>query len=345
MTGYPGGVYLRLIVVGLVGMLVLAGCGSNEEGPRAPLAESSAELRAQLNDATKSEAADFPATAGRSLQAVADGIGATGPQVGLAGSVFTPGMNRLAFGVIDPESGFLYGKTAVYVADGPNAKAQGPFPAPADLLVTDPAFRSQTAASEEDIFAAIYQARVPFKDTGKKSILVVTKLNGDKLNGQLVAAPAQITVTPTKRDSIPRPGDKPPDINTETLASASGNLKLLDTRQPADDMHAVDFADVIGRKPVALLFATPALCESRVCGPVVDIALQLKATYGDRVTFIHQEVFVDNDPNKGLRPPLRAFNLPTEPWLFVFDQDGRLTTRLEGSFGFNAVERALNSAL
>jgi len=82
-----------------------------------------------------------------------------------------------------------------------------------------------------------------------------------------------------------------------------------------------------------------------VCGPVTDIAAQMQQEYGDRLAFIHQEVYVDNDPAKGLRAPLRAFNLPTEPWLFVFDEQGRLTTRLEGSFGFNAVERALKSAL
>ena len=56
---------------------------------------------------------------------------------------------------------------------------------------------------------------------------------------------------------------------------------------------------------MALLFATPQLCQSRVCGPVVDIALQTAAKYGDRVEFIHQEVYVDNDPAKGLREPLR----------------------------------------
>lgn len=61
--------------------------------------------------------------------------------------------------------------------------------------------------------------------------------------------------------------------------------------------------------------------------------------------FIHQEVFVDNQPGKGLRAPLRAFGLESEPWLFVFDRQGRLTARLEGSFGFNAFERALRSAL
>ena len=33
-----------------------------------------------------------------------------------------------------------------------------------------------------------------------------------------------------------------------------------------------------------------------------------------------------------------GFNLPTEPWLFVFDERGRLATRLDGSFGFDAFE-------
>ena len=98
-------------------------------------------------------------------------------------------------------------------------------------------------------------------------------------------------------------------------------------------------------KPVALLFSTPALCESRVCGPVTDIAEQLKARYGDEVEFIHQEVFVDNDPTKGYRAPLRAFNLQTEPWLFTFDSEGRLAARLEGSFGIEGFEEAVQAAL
>ena len=103
--------------------------------------------------------------------------------------------------------------------------------------------------------------------------------------------------------------------------------------------------DIEARQPVALLFATPQLCQSRVCGPVVDIALQLKQRYGDQIDFIHQEVYVDNDPNKGLRPPLRAFALPTEPWLFTFDSQGRVAARLEGSFGLRAFEDALKAAI
>ena len=46
---------------------------------------------------------------------------------------------------------------------------------------------------------------------------------------------------------------------------------------------------------------------------------------------------MDNDPNKGLREPLKRFNLPTEPWLFVVGADGRVTARLEGSFGLGGL--------
>ena len=60
---------------------------------------------------------------------------------------------------------------------------------------------------------------------------------------------------------------------------------------PPSDMHEVDFADVVGKKPVALLFSTPQLCQSRVCGPVTDMELQMKSKYGDKMTFIHQEVW------------------------------------------------------
>lgn len=329
------------LAIALLAATLASGCGSDDEttSNAEPRAASSAELRKQLRGATASRAADFPAVRGRTLQQVADEIGATGPQFAPAGSVYTPGENRVAFGVIDPKTGFVYGPTALYVARSPGSPATGPYPAPADLLVTDPPFRSKQAATEKDPFAAIYSAQVPLSGPGPVSVLAVTKVNDD-----LVASPGAFRVVSARDDKVVRVGERAPKTQTDTAAETA-DISKIDTRVPPDDMHDVDFADVVGRKPVALLFATPQLCQSRVCGPVVDIALQLRERYGDRIEFIHQEVYVDNDPNKGLREPLKRFGLPTEPWLFVVGADGRVTERLEGSFGFNAVEQALRSAL
>jgi hypothetical protein len=110
-------------------------------------------------------------------------------------------------------------------------------------------------------------------------------------------------------------------------------------------MHSVSFNQVLAKQPVALLFSTPQLCTSRVCGPVTDIAVQLQQTFGNRIRFIHQEVYVDNDPSKGLRPQLNAFHLRTEPWLFTINRRGVIAARLEGAFGVNAMTKALEAAL
>lgn len=323
-------------LVALAGTLI-AGC-SSEAKPKAPPGVSQKTFEQQLAQASNVSARDFPATAGRTLQAIADTVQA-GNNVGFATSELVPGKQRLAFGVLDETNRFVYGKTAVYIARSPDAVAHGPYPAPADTLVTKPAFRSQTAASEKDPIASIYAAEVPFRRAGAYAVLVVTKKGA-----RLVGAPARVRVKASSQ--IPDVGEPPPAIGTDTVASAGGDIKAIDTRvPPARELHEVSLKDVLGRKPTILLFATPQVCQSRVCGPVVDIELQMKNEFGDRLAWIHEEVYRDNQVNKGLRRQLTAFHLQTEPWLFAIDRRGRIAARMEGSFGVNAFRAAVREAL
>ena len=78
---------------------------------------------------------------------------------------------------------------------------------------------------------------------------------------------------------------------------------------------------------------------------MTDIAVQLQHEFGNKITFIHQEVYVDNKPSKGLRPQLKAFHLRTEPWLFTINRQGVIAARLEGAFGINAATQAIQAAL
>ena len=318
--------------------LALAACGGSDGGgASSPNARPAPPSSPAIAAAARPRLAEFPQPRGRTLRELADTL-RPGPEAGLATSVYTPGRNRLAFGLIDGANRFVYGRTAVYVARRPNAPARGPFLAPADSLEVRPAFRSQTSNSTPGELKAIYRATVELPRPGRWFVLTVTNLGGVRYG-----ATADVLV---RRDSpIPTVGEPAPRVETPTLASVGGQVERIDTRTPPTDMHDVSLADVLGRRPVALLFATPALCQSRVCGPVADIAEQLKAAYGDRVAFIHNEVYVENDPKRGLRPQLAAFGLQTEPWLFTIDARGRVAARLEGAFGVTEFREAVEAAL
>ena len=103
-----------------------------------------------------------------------------------------------------------------------------------------------------------------------------------------------------------------------------------------------------------LLFATPALCQSRVCGPVTDVAEQVKSEFGNRADFIHMEIYQDNDPNKGVRPQVSQWGLCSkqgksfvcnEPFLFTVDKRGRVVAQLQGAFSVSELEAAVRRAL
>ena len=320
----------------------VTGCGSaGDEKPSNPIRNVSSGARDEVTAAQHVDASKFPKpTAGQSIEQFAAQFDASGPQALAGTSVYrTPG-GRVAFGLLDSAQKFNYGPTVVYLAPYKGGRVLGPFPAPADVLLTDPKYRSQQAATENAPFASIYEAEVPFKKAGIYKILTVSDIGGRR-----VAAVMNAQVKTPAQDHIPDVGEKAPVIQTDTRATVKGNLDLLDTRSPkAPELSQTSFADVVGRKPVALLFATPQLCQSRVCGPVTDEMLQVRAETGDKMAFIHQEPYQDNTLQKGFRAPLQRYDLQSEPWLFTVDRHGRIAARLEGSIGIRAFRAAVKAA-
>jgi hypothetical protein len=335
---YPCAFMRRVLVLGLVLLATGCGGGGKSSDPVQSVPDDNG-VRTAVQNASTPAKAEFPDASGKSLEQLANTLKA-GPELAMASSVFTVGDNRIAFGVIANDGVPVYGQTAVYVAPTPSSPAEGPFIAPADVLLTEKRYRSKQAALTSDPFYAVYGAAVPFTKKGKYAVLSATK-TGSTFTG----ATGTVNVLPKSADAIPEVGSKAPKVHTDTLESAKGDVTKIDTRSPPSDMHKVDFAAVVGKKPVALLFSTPQLCQSKVCGPVTDIALQMESKYGSKMDFIHQEVYVDNDASKGLRPPLLQFHLQTEPWLFVVNRQGIITARLEGSIGVREFENAVKSGL
>jgi hypothetical protein len=286
-------------------------------------------------------ASEFPKAGGRSLEQI---VSEAQPDkklvVAPTQQAFEAGQNRFGFGVFTvSQKPVTDAQVALYVAPAKGGTARGPFPARIENLETAAAFRSQTVASDPDAATALYVSDVPFPDEGNWNVVALVR-DGNALHSVLLPS-----VKVGGFENIPAVGDRAPRVHTPTVDSVGGDISEIDTRTPHDDMHDVDLSDALGHKPVVLLFATPALCQTRVCGPVVDEAVEAKAKYGDDVDFIHMEVYNNNNASDGIRPQLKAYGLRTEPWLFVIDKNGVIRTRIEGAFGVDELDSAIQEVI
>ena len=233
----------------------------------------------------------------------------------------------------------MYGPTAVYVAPNPGAPAVGPFVAPADVLLTEGRYRSRQSAEETDPFAAVYEAQVDFKQKGPWAVLAVTKDGG-----KYVAAPSQVQVITKKTDTIPEVGAarraSPPTRSPRSRATRSCSTRACRratcTRSRSTRCSARSRSRCCSRRRSCASHASAARSPMRP-------AAQGQVRRQDRV-----------HPPRGLqgqqrerRPAAAAGGVPPAHGavVFVINKDGKITARLEGSFGSTAFENALKTAL
>ena len=345
------GQILRAFACLALAVAALAGCGSDE---------STSSSSADVENRPAPAKSQFPPTEGRTMAEVFESAGKAEVVVLPAARVFYTGENRFPFGVFEldhatvPDAEIaLYASRVPKVnlkaekpgAKGADARAQrkaleepaiGPFPASVESMATKPAFRAQTTTDEDA--TAVYATQIDFPAEGEWRIAALIK----EADGHF-AATLLPSVNVGQFERVPQVGQKAPVIHTPTPDEVGGDVSQITTRVPPDTQNEADFADVVGHEPVVLLFATPQFCESRVCGPVVDVAEQVKQEMGDEAEFIHMEIWKENDPStRTVRPQVKAYRLPTEPWLFVIDREGTIRTAMEGAFGVDALEKALS---
>jgi hypothetical protein len=309
----------------VIAVALVAGCGGSDNGT------GSRSRPAPV-------ASDFPSAKGKTLREVLLSSGASqGPVVSPAAAAFHLGTNRFPFGVFTAgREQITDAQVALYAAPGRgvNGPAIGPFPARIEDLTTMPSFRAKTTADDPSAAQVAYVSDIPLDKPGPWAFGALIK-NGSSFQYSLLPSPNPVGDYP-----MPQVGQPAPVVHTLTAGQVS-DISQIDTRVPPDDMHNDDLANVLGKKPVVLLFATPALCQSRVCGPVTDEAEQVKQEFGDRVAFIHQEIYNNNRISDGPRPQMRAYHLSTEPWVFVIDRSGKVSSVLQGPFSVQELDTAV----
>jgi len=259
------------------------------------------------------------------------------------------GQNRLAFGLLKNHQPLDEADVVlrVYEVHGQQAQLRAQTRAPyARLEIVEQGQRvhihpdgTRHVHHEATDVQGIYVAQVTFERPGIWGFEVLAKQS----NGPVEVARFTVNVLDAPR--TPTPGTAAPR-SRNLIASDVRDLRQIDTSDPPDPrLHQVRIADAIaqGRAQV-IVFATPKLCTSRICGPVVDIVRTLLPVYGDRVVFTHQEIWQDALAREFL-PTVAEWGLQTEPWIFVVDGKGIVRAKFEGLTTAREIETALRQVL
>jgi hypothetical protein len=241
-----------------------------------------------------------------------------------------PGDVRVSFLVLDKQNRIVLFPTArVWIA---NALEDQPF-----LETTAKLERIGVPGGAEADSTHIYVAHLELPSAGTYWMLAEPE------GGREVQALGNVVVK--RSDPVPSAGDEAPVSDTPTLQSVGGKAAAITTQTPPDESllrHSV--ADSLrAGVPFVVTFSTPKFCQSRTCGPVVEVVEEVARRFEDtEVRFIHVEVFEDNDPAKGYNRWMREWGLETEPWTFLVGRNGRILERFEGAVSVLELEQALD---
>jgi hypothetical protein len=149
-----------------------------------------------------------------------------------------------------------------------------------------------------------------------------------------IADPAKTQVLIAGRPMISTP--------TPTVADHRG-VEPICTRSPACPWHDISLdAALAEHRPLAVLFATPKLCQTATCGPVLDQLLALKTQFEGKIRFLHNEIYTDLNAGTNA-PAVVAYRLTSEPVLFLAGADGIIKNRIDGLYGHGEAQAVLTA--
>ena len=255
--------------------------------------------------------------------------------VALVPSEMVVGPNRFAVGLFD-EQGNLISDADVHFHYY-------------DLRDPDKAVYESDADAQRiqspDGLTTIYTHDRDFELPGLWGVEVEARLT----NGE--AAKQRIGVEILEESPTLSSGDETPYMHTQVLRDVGMDAsQLTSAEEPIPALHEQSLDGALDNsKPTLLLFATPAFCETRFCGPAYEIVGELQETYAEELNFVYVEVF-DGLPDPGVSgfqasPGAQAFGIQSEPWLYFSDADGTIIYRLEGLFTGAEIEQQLQNRL
>ena len=194
----------------------------------------------------------------------------------------------------------------------------------------------------EDPLATVYYANVAFDTSGRWGIALSVEIDGEA--HEALRASAFVVLDRTPEPGI---GDPLPASTHLTLRDVDDVSEINSSPEPIAALNELTVAEALETgKPVLVAIATPALCQTRFCGPIMDqVVHPLYEEFGDNVQFVHVEPFLLDEARDNGRlvpiPMLAEWSLQSEPWIFVADRDGLVAAKFEGIASIEEVRETL----
>lgn len=144
---------------------------------------------------------------------------------------------------------------------------------------------------------------------------------------------------------VPGIGDPVPPSATPTAAEPDEIAAISSDPDPDRRLYRLSIAEAVADgRPTVVAFATPAFCQTALCGPTLEFVKG--ATAGrDDLDVVHVEPYDLELAREGALEPIPTmaeWGLVTEPWVFVLDADGRVVASFEGIIGQDELEWAID---
>ena len=175
-----------------------------------------------------------------------------------------------------------------------------------------------------------------------------------EVDGRTIDATATFEVL--GQHQVPAVGEDAPRTVNPIAGDPAVPPEAIDSRAlgtepiPDPELHATTIAAALdAHRPLTVVVSTPTYCTSRFCGPVTDTVSALATRYGDRMDFVHLEVW-ENFEEQKISPAAAEWVVPAsgggnEPWVFVVDGDGTITRRFDNVATRALIEDAIKETL
>ena len=301
-------------------LLAVAGCGGSDGDASGDSAsESSANQEGSRTLTAPDWAVSYLSKAGPEGAAI------------MASSDYAVGENRVTFLLVRDDNSLVRVPTAdVYYQPTENG------PAKRTVAKLVPIGVSESATGSDEV-KEIYVANLELPNTGKHWFVVQPR--GVAFQGFQILdvkdEPAAVAI-----------GERAPASKNPTTATQPAE-RITTAKPPDTALLKYTVADSLAKGiPFVVAFATPTYCESRTCGPTVDVVEAARRRHEKNgIRFIHIEIYEGNNPGNGVNRWVTEWRLPTEPWVFVVDRQGIVRDRFEGAVSVGELERSIRGDL